>query len=83
MTTSEKWEDQLNKIWSRAHMPDYSHDAKTAIRSLIITLLQAERYAIEDEIQRTRESLAVDNEVDTDSVLLDLITFIRFRKEQV
>lgn len=42
------WEDTLNKIWSRAHIPEFANDAKTAITGLITRIAQKERQAGRD-----------------------------------
>lgn len=39
----EGWEDTLEKIWSRAHIPEFATDAKFSIEGLIKSLLHTER----------------------------------------
>lgn len=43
------WEDTLNKIWSRAHIPEFANDAKTAITGLITRIVQEERQKSAEE----------------------------------
>ncbi len=40
---SMEWEERIDLIWERAHIPDYANDAKFVIKAFITQLLQEER----------------------------------------
>jgi len=54
--STDEWADQLEKIWGRAHIPDYANDAKIVIKSFIASLLKDQREKLEAENENDFDS---------------------------
>lgn len=46
------WEERIDLLWSRAHIPEYADDAKTVIEALIHRTIAADRKEREGELRK-------------------------------
>lgn len=55
----EEWEAVFDRIWSRAHIPDFANDAKSTLKSLIHETLKSDRERIRSGIEALIEKVAM------------------------